>query len=104
MTLHDLSILHDVSGLDGLLRIRLSQSPRFIYRFKRLQEEVNRLHLDVGTDEEYVTEVGDTDVPASESINGESLNFETVIGTDIPSRPRAGQLYDGASGGRGAAR
>lgn len=66
VTLHDLNILHDVSGLDGLLRIKLSQSlPRFIYRYKRLQEEVNRLHLDIGTDEENVAEADDGDPSAS---------------------------------------
>ena len=88
VTLHDLNILHDVSGLDGLLRIKLSQSlPRFIYRYQRLQEEVNRLHLDIGTDEEYTAEAGDGDV--SVATNGKYSCFEAVSATDILLRTRA---------------
>ncbi|KJA27083.1 hypothetical protein HYPSUDRAFT_52103 [Hypholoma sublateritium FD-334 SS-4] len=47
VTLHDLNVLHDVSGIEGLLRMRLyTSTPRFIARYQYLQDEVSRLNLE----------------------------------------------------------
>ncbi|TFK67899.1 hypothetical protein BDN72DRAFT_842494 [Pluteus cervinus] len=47
VTLHDLNILHDGSGLSGPLRLRLRVvAPRFITRYRLLQSQVSDLHLD----------------------------------------------------------
>ncbi|KAF9484714.1 hypothetical protein BDN70DRAFT_989416 [Pholiota conissans] len=52
VTLHDLNVLHDVSGINGLLRIRLSAiSPRFISRYQHLQSQISRLDLGILAEE-----------------------------------------------------
>ncbi|KDR81426.1 hypothetical protein GALMADRAFT_239315 [Galerina marginata CBS 339.88] len=52
VTLHDLNVLHDVSGISGLLRMRLYVStPRFISRYQYLQEQVSRLNLELPSGE-----------------------------------------------------
>lgn len=51
VTLHDLNVLHDISGIDGLLRMRLyTSAPRFITRYQYLQDEVSRLNLEAAAD------------------------------------------------------
>ena len=43
MALHDLNVLHDVSGVSGLLRIRLyTSTPRFVVRYQQLQAQVSQ--------------------------------------------------------------
>ena len=47
VTLHDLNVLHDTSGIGGPLRARLyAPSIRFIVRYQQLQEHVSQLHLE----------------------------------------------------------
>ncbi|KAF8163122.1 hypothetical protein B0H34DRAFT_694191 [Crassisporium funariophilum] len=47
VSLHDLNVLHDASGIHGLLRMRLyTSTPRFIVRYHTLQEQIGRLNLD----------------------------------------------------------
>lgn len=47
VSLHDLNMLHDASGILGPLRTRLcTSSPRFIARYQQLQENVSRLQLE----------------------------------------------------------
>ncbi|KAJ6500433.1 hypothetical protein C8R45DRAFT_820687, partial [Mycena sanguinolenta] len=46
VTLHDLNVLHDGSDITGPLRLRLkSVIPRFIIRYRLLQDQVSRLNL-----------------------------------------------------------
>ncbi|KAJ6488652.1 hypothetical protein C8R47DRAFT_490255 [Mycena vitilis] len=53
VTLHDLNVLHDVSGINGPLRLRLrSVIPRFILRYHLLQDQVSRLNLVAAGDEQ----------------------------------------------------
>ncbi|KAG2076035.1 hypothetical protein BDR04DRAFT_1090859 [Suillus decipiens] len=52
VSLHDLNVLHDGSDFTGPLRIRLrSAIPRFILRYRLLQEQISRLDLAAGIDE-----------------------------------------------------
>ncbi|KAJ7684721.1 hypothetical protein DFH06DRAFT_1156446, partial [Mycena polygramma] len=53
VTLHDLNVLHDGSGINGPLRLRLrSVIPRFILRYHLLQDQVSRLNLVAAGDEQ----------------------------------------------------
>ncbi|GAW00035.1 kinase-like protein [Lentinula edodes] len=55
-SIHDLNVLHDGSNFSGPLRLRLqSVNPRFIIRYRILQEQVMRLNL-ADADEEYNAE------------------------------------------------
>lgn len=55
--MHDLNVLHDGSDLTGPLRIHLrSAIPRFILRYRLLQEQISRLDLAAGTDENVTAE------------------------------------------------
>jgi hypothetical protein len=55
--LHDLNVLHDGSDLTGPLRIHLrSAIPRFILRYRLLQEQISRLDLAAGADENVTAE------------------------------------------------
>ncbi|KAH8829652.1 hypothetical protein DL96DRAFT_1599010 [Flagelloscypha sp. PMI_526] len=50
VSLHDLNVLHDGSGLSGPLRLRLYLlTPRFILRYRALEREVNTLLLEEPT-------------------------------------------------------
>ncbi|KAG2366817.1 hypothetical protein BDR07DRAFT_1395197 [Suillus spraguei] len=52
VSLHDLNVLHDGSDFTGPLRIHLrSAIPRFILRYRLLQEQISRLDLAAGIDE-----------------------------------------------------
>ncbi|KAG1730603.1 hypothetical protein EDB19DRAFT_1912857 [Suillus lakei] len=52
ISLHDLNVLHDGSDFTGPLRIHLrSATPRFILRYRLLQEQISRLDLAAGVDE-----------------------------------------------------
>ncbi|KAK0228109.1 hypothetical protein IW262DRAFT_577886 [Armillaria fumosa] len=52
VTLHELNIIHDVSEISGPLRLRLhTVTPRFILRYRQLQDQVARLQL--GSDEAF---------------------------------------------------
>lgn len=54
VTLHELNIIHDVSEISGPLRLRLhTVTPRFILRYRQLQDQVARLQL--GSDEAFYT-------------------------------------------------
>ncbi|KAJ3921442.1 hypothetical protein F5877DRAFT_29329, partial [Lentinula edodes] len=45
-SIHDLNVLHDGLNFSGPLRLRLqSVNPRFIIRYRILQEQVMRLNL-----------------------------------------------------------
>ncbi|KAF8965274.1 hypothetical protein BDZ97DRAFT_799283 [Flammula alnicola] len=69
VSLHDLNVLHDVSGINGLLRMRLyASAPRFITRYQHLQDEVSRLNLEppVGEVGEFSTEVDVEGEPSHE--------------------------------------
>ncbi|KAF5373041.1 hypothetical protein D9758_001727 [Tetrapyrgos nigripes] len=51
--LHDLNVLHDYSGISGPLRLRLqSVTPRFITRYRSLQEQLLQLNMTTGYVEE----------------------------------------------------
>ncbi|KAH9484189.1 hypothetical protein JR316_0003669 [Psilocybe cubensis] len=51
VSIHDLNVLHDVSGIHGQLRMRLSAStPRFLTRYQYLQEHVSQLNLEPASD------------------------------------------------------
>ncbi|KAF9070377.1 hypothetical protein BDP27DRAFT_1323944 [Rhodocollybia butyracea] len=55
-SLHDLNVLHDGSDLYGPLRLRLQLlNPRFIVRYRMLQDQISRLNL-AEAGEEYVAE------------------------------------------------
>ncbi|KAJ4501788.1 hypothetical protein C8R41DRAFT_805843 [Lentinula lateritia] len=55
-SIHDLNVLHDGSNFSGPLHLRLqSVNPRFIIRYRILQEQVMRLNL-ADADEEYNAE------------------------------------------------
>ncbi|KAH7877853.1 uncharacterized protein C8R40DRAFT_1092734 [Lentinula edodes] len=55
-SIHDLNVLHDGLNFSGPLRLRLqSVNPRFIIRYRILQEQVMRLNL-ADADEEYNAE------------------------------------------------
>ncbi|KIK40751.1 hypothetical protein CY34DRAFT_251081 [Suillus luteus UH-Slu-Lm8-n1] len=57
ISLHDLNVLHDGSDLTGPLRIHLrSAIPRFILRYRLLQEQISRLDLAAGADENVTAE------------------------------------------------
>ncbi|KAH8107161.1 hypothetical protein BXZ70DRAFT_916659 [Cristinia sonorae] len=46
VTIHELNVLHDASGLQGPLRMRLyALTPRFISRYYTLREQLTRLHI-----------------------------------------------------------
>ena len=68
VTLHDLNVLHDVSGIEGLLRMRLyTSTPRFITRYQYLQDEVSRLNLEPATGDSAL-EANTEDVPLQEGV------------------------------------
>lgn len=51
VTLHDLNVLHDVSSINGQLRMRLyASTPRFITRYQYLQGHVSQLNLEPPSD------------------------------------------------------
>ncbi|OAX40523.1 hypothetical protein K503DRAFT_864580 [Rhizopogon vinicolor AM-OR11-026] len=53
ISLHDMNVLHDGSDFTGPLRIHLrSATPRFILRYRLLQEQISRLDLAAGAVEE----------------------------------------------------
>lgn len=55
--MHDLNVLHDGSDFTGPLRIHLrSAIPRFILRYRLLQEQISRLDLAAGVDENVAAE------------------------------------------------
>ncbi|KAG1858363.1 hypothetical protein DFJ58DRAFT_305209 [Suillus subalutaceus] len=57
ISLHDLNVLHDGSDFTGPLRIHLrSAIPRFILRYRLLQEQISRLDLAAGVDENFAAE------------------------------------------------
>ncbi|KAG2158098.1 uncharacterized protein EDB93DRAFT_1301124 [Suillus bovinus] len=57
ISLHDLNVLHDGSDFTGPLRIQLrSAIPRFILRYRLLQEQISRLDLAAGVDENVAAE------------------------------------------------
>ncbi|KAG1774269.1 hypothetical protein EV702DRAFT_1047835 [Suillus placidus] len=57
ISLHDLNVLHDGSDFTGPLRIHLrSAIPRFILRYRLLQEQISRLDLAAGVDENVAAE------------------------------------------------
>jgi hypothetical protein len=57
ISLHDLNVLHDGSDFTGPLRIHLrSAVPRFILRYRLLQEQISRLDLAAGADENVAAE------------------------------------------------
>ncbi|KAG7452813.1 uncharacterized protein BT62DRAFT_1070532 [Guyanagaster necrorhizus] len=54
VTLHELNIIHDASDISGPLRLRLhTVSPRFVLRYRQLQDHVARLQLE--SDEVFYT-------------------------------------------------
>ncbi|KAK0210329.1 hypothetical protein DFS33DRAFT_1378311 [Desarmillaria ectypa] len=54
VTLHELNIIHDASEISGPLRLRLhTVTPRFILRYRQLQDQVARLQL--ASDEAFYT-------------------------------------------------
>ncbi|KAF8906011.1 hypothetical protein CPB84DRAFT_1844655 [Gymnopilus junonius] len=73
VSLHDLNVLHDGSGIGGLLRMRLSAvTPRFITRYQYLQEQVSRFHL--------------------EQLSGEALTGPTVAEASLEVPPETDRL------------
>ncbi|KAG2041542.1 hypothetical protein BDR03DRAFT_1077217 [Suillus americanus] len=57
ISLHDLNVLHDGSDFTGPLRVHLrSAVPRFILRYRLLQEQISRLDLAAGVDENFAIE------------------------------------------------
>ncbi|KAF4614464.1 hypothetical protein D9613_002881 [Agrocybe pediades] len=86
VTLHDLNVLHDVSGIHGLLRMRLKSSlPRFITRYQYLQEHVSRLTLDEQVAEAIPTvsseekKANEADIDQSHEEETHPLEHETVV-------------------------
>ena len=54
-SIHDLNVLHDGSDLSGPLRLRLQlNTPRFIIRYRMLQDQILRLNLADAGEEDTV--------------------------------------------------
>ncbi|KAG2149316.1 hypothetical protein DEU56DRAFT_909007 [Suillus clintonianus] len=110
ISLHDLNVLHDGSDFKGPLRIHLrSAIPRFILRYRLLQEQISRLDLAGGV-EENVPEEG---LYSSSKMSNLSLNVDdnadhhdTVQEVDYPEEetqheallPDDEKDFDGAEG------
>lgn len=79
VTLHDLNVLHDVSGIEGLLRMRLySSTPRFITRYQYLQDEVSRLNLEPAAGDAAL-ETSAEDAPPQDGVISTSHNNFYVL-------------------------
>ncbi|KAK0240599.1 hypothetical protein EDD85DRAFT_1021827 [Armillaria nabsnona] len=75
VTLHELNIIHDVSEISGPLRLRLhTVTPRFILRYRQLQDQVARLQL--GSDETFYT--ADEENKQNQSEGTHDANEESV--------------------------
>ncbi|KAK0483173.1 hypothetical protein IW261DRAFT_1461894 [Armillaria novae-zelandiae] len=75
VTLHELNIIHDVSEISGPLRLRLHTiTPRFILRYRQLQDQVARLQL--GSDETFYT--ADEENKQNQSEETRDVNEESV--------------------------
>jgi len=112
VSLHDLNMLHDASGILGPLRTRLcTSSPRFIARYQQLQENVSRLQLEQASREISTgiqTEVCDSKLGP---LFPTHVNVP-IIALDRPSYPLEGsdhqehdeesRLYPHATDGEGA--
>ncbi|KAF9532364.1 hypothetical protein CPB83DRAFT_675368 [Crepidotus variabilis] len=93
VSLHDLNMLHDASGISGPLRIRLYvNSPRFIVRYHQLQEHVSRLQVDPAYRESSISAQAESSEPVTvlaanserEAASPESHTYTTGP-NDVPS-------------------
>ncbi|KAG1819503.1 uncharacterized protein BJ212DRAFT_1478739 [Suillus subaureus] len=88
VSLHDLNVLHDGSDFTGPLRIHLrSAIPRFILRYRLLQEQISRLDLAAAVDENvaaegYVPAVQHDTAPEAERHEEEDANHHEEEGAD----------------------
>ncbi|KAF5391888.1 hypothetical protein D9757_001706 [Collybiopsis confluens] len=77
-SIHDLNVLHDGSDLSGPLRLRLQlNTPRFIVRYRMLQDQNLRLNL-AGVNEDNTGD-GSHVNPTSENQDHETDNPEGVV-------------------------
>ncbi|KAK0197574.1 hypothetical protein F5146DRAFT_52264 [Armillaria mellea] len=100
VTLHELNIIHDVSEISGPLRLRLhTVTPRFILRYRQLQDQVARLQL--GTDEAFYTADEENKQNQSEEtrdVNEESVQEQQYEETEEEQHADAGHDQEGIPG------
>ncbi|KAK0502799.1 hypothetical protein EDD18DRAFT_606925 [Armillaria luteobubalina] len=103
VTLHELNIIHDVSEISGPLRLRLhTVTPRFIVRYRQLQDQVARLQL--GSEEAFYTADEETKQNQSEETrdgNEESVQEQQYEETEEEQHDEAEHDQEGIPGAEG---